>query len=79
MNSNNNSDSSNISDSSNNQCNDSNINDTINFTNTYNYVNCTTPTKQHIITTIPNAPKKTQSYNRILFRRNKPQLSVIEE
>lgn len=78
MNSNNNSESSNISDSSYNQCNDSNINDTIN-TNTYNYVNCTTPTKQNSITTIPNAPKKKQSYNRILFRRNKPQLSVIEE
>lgn len=61
-----------------NKCNNFNINDNIN-TNTYNYVNCTTPTKQPIITTIPNAPIKNQSYNRILFRRNKPQLPVIKE
>jgi hypothetical protein len=75
---NNNNDSSNISDSSNNQFNDSNINDTIN-TNTYSHINYSTPTKQNIITTIPHAPKKKHSYNRILFRRNKPQLSIIEE
>lgn len=65
-------------DFNNNDSNNSIVNDTIN-TNTYYYSNYTTPTKQHIITTIPNAPIKKHNYNRILFRRNHSQLPIIKE